>query len=121
MATNIKRPGPNVSLTLPVAALTASGDPVEVSDLHGIALTDIDADGNAVVRTAIAFTADLSVHAADNSGDLAVAVGDKLYYDAAETPDEVNKDVTNGKFIGYALETIAAGDTDTIEVGLVGG
>jgi predicted RecA/RadA family phage recombinase len=121
MATNIKRPGPNVSLTLPVPALTASGDIVEVSDLHGIALVDIDANGNAVVRTPIAFTADLLVTAKVNAGDSAVAIGNKLYYDAGETPDEVNKDVTAGKFIGYALGAITAGAAAIIEVGLVGG
>lgn len=118
MAKNILFPGHGVNMTLPVPAGTVSGDLVEIVDLHGVALTDRDADGNAVVKCPFAYVADLPVHAANNGGNSAVAVGDKLYYDAAETPDEINKDVTNGKGCGYALETITAGETDTIKVGV---
>ena len=121
MAKNIKRPGPNVTLTLPVPALTASGDVVEIVDLHGVALTDIDADGNASVRTALAFTADVTVTAKNHTVDSAVAIGDKLYYDASETPDEINKDSTDGKAFCFALEIVTAGESAEIEVGFMGG
>lgn len=118
MATNIIYPGHGVNLNLPVPAGTESGDPVEIVDLHGVALTDRDSDGNATVKCPFAYVADLLVTAKNNGGNSAVAVGDKLYYDAAETPDEINKDSTAGKAFGYALETITAGDSDTIKVGV---
>ena len=118
MATNLLFPGHGVNLNLPVPAGTASDDLVEIVDLHVLALTDRDGDGNATCRCPFAYVADLPVHAANNAGDSAVAIGDKLYYDAAEMPDEINKDGTNGKACGYALETITAGETDTIKVGV---
>lgn len=118
MANNILFPGHSVNLPLPVPVGTESGDLVEIVDLHGVALTDRDADGNATLKCPFAYVADLPVHAANNAGNSAVAIGDKLYYDAAETPDEINKDGTNGKACGYALETITAGETDTIKVGI---
>lgn len=119
MAKNIIYPGHSINLTLPVPAGTVSGNPVEIVDLHGVVLDDRDADGNATVKCPLAYVADLLVTAKNNGGNSAVAVGDKLYYDAAENPDELNKDVTNGKLFGYALETIGAGLTDTIKVGVV--
>lgn len=118
MAKNIIYPGHSVNLTLPVPAGTVSGSPVEIVDLHGVALDDRDSNGNSTVKCPFAYVADLPVTAKNNGGNSAVAVGDKLYYDAAETPDEINKDVTNGKLFGYALETVGAGLTDTIKVGV---
>lgn len=119
MATNIKYPGPGVTLRMTVGATVVSGDLVEFVDLHGVALTSYaSADGKADVKFPFMFVADLSVHAANNSGNVAVSIGDKLYYDAAETPDEINKDSTNGKAFGYALEAITSGETDTILVGI---
>ena len=118
MAKNIIYPGHSINLTLPVPAGTASGNPVEIVDLHGVVLDDRDADGNATVKCPFAYVADLLVTAKNNSGNSAVAVGDKLYYDAAENPDELNKDSTAGKAFGYALETIGAGLSDTIKVGV---
>jgi hypothetical protein len=61
-------------------------------------------------------TANLSVKGADGVGNSAVAVGDALYKDGTE----INKDVTNGKKIGYALGTVTSGATATIEVALTG-
>ncbi len=46
--------------------------------------------------------------------DSAVAIGDKLYID--DTEAQLNKDVTLGKFFGYALGTVVAGATTTIPV-----
>ena len=118
MAKNIIYPGHSINLTLPVSAGVTSGNLVEIVDLHGVALDDRDANGNATVMCPFAYVADLPVTAKNNGGNSAVAVGDKLYFDVAETPDEINKDVTNGKLIGYALETVGAGLTDTIKVGI---
>lgn len=46
--------------------------------------------------------------------DNAVAIGDKLYIDDAEA--QLNKDVTLGKFFGYALGTVTAGAASIIPV-----
>ena len=118
MATNIKVPGHSVTLRLAVSAGVVANDVVTFSDLSGIAITDRDADGYAMVQLPIAYVATLSVLAENNTVGSAVAVGDKLYNDTAETPDEINKDSTAGKPIGYALEAITSGATATIEVGI---
>ncbi len=62
----------------------------------------------------IGLTATLTVTGADGAGNSAVAVGNKLYKDGAE----INKDVTNGVFVGYALGTVTSGGTAVIEVAL---
>lgn len=119
MATNIKYPGPGVTLRMTVGATVVAGDLVEFVDLHGVAITSYSsADGKADVKFPFMFVADLSVHAYGASSGSAVAIGDKLYYDAGETPDEINKDSSNGKAFGYALEAIASEGTETILVGI---
>ena len=122
MATNRKRAAADY-LAVPVTNPTtpASGDPVRFGNITGVALTAKGDGGNAAADTTVDFSPavyDLSVKAVNDSGNSAVAVGDKLYYDAAETPDEINKDSTAGKAFGYALETITAGASDTIKVGV---
>lgn len=117
MADNIKYPGPGVSLNVAVPVNTVAGDPVEIVDLHGVAITDRDANGNAVVKFPFMFVADVTVEAVNNSTNSAVAIGDKLYYDTAATI-KINKDSTAGKGFGYALEAIDAGASDTIMVGV---
>lgn len=117
MADNIKYPGPGVSLNVAVPANTVSGDPVEIVDLHGVALTDRDSSGNATVKFPFMFVADVLVEAVNNSTGSAVAIGDKLYYDSAATI-KINKDSTAGKGFGYALETVTSGGSDTIQVGV---
>jgi predicted RecA/RadA family phage recombinase len=112
MATNIIVEGHATALNIPATG-KSSGDVVTNSDLSGIALTDADSDGKAIVKMPISFVAKLSVAAVGHAGNSAVAFGDKLYNDSGT----YNKDATDGKPIGYALGTVVAGDTDTIEVG----
>lgn len=108
-----------ICLRLPVGSTIVSGDPVEIVSLHGVAETSYDAaDGKAMVRMpGITDVADLPVNAIDGSGNSAIAIGDKLYYVSGDTPKISKK--TSGKLIGYALETVVAGSTDTINVALV--
>lgn len=101
-------------VTLPVPEGTASGDPVLVGGLAGVALVDRDSDGNSEVSIKGGPVYALSVKAVDSSGNSAVAKGDKLYYDAADTP-VLSKDTT-GTFYGYAYGVINAGSTATIDV-----
>lgn len=101
-------------LYLPVPAGVVSGDPVVVGQMPGVALTDRDADGNATVDFGGVYN--LSVQAIDEVGNSAVAVGDIIYYNAADVP-KLNKKNTGVRF-GYALEAVAAGATATIAVKL---
>ena len=109
----------SVTYRLAVGATIVSGDPVEIVDLHGIAITDYNeptADGKATVElNGVQAVYDVLVEAVNNSGNTAVAIGDTIYYDTAATI-KLNKDVTNGKKFGYALEAITSGSSDTIYV-----
>lgn len=116
MATNqIFKDGDVLSIAATLPATPASGGPVLVGQLPGVALTDERSDGT----TSIAFKGvfDLSVEGANNAGNVAVAAGDILYYDTAATV-KINKDNTNGVRFGYALEAVSSGATATIRVKL---
>jgi predicted RecA/RadA family phage recombinase len=94
-------------LNLPVIAGTVSGMGAVVgSYLHGVAQTDRDAAGYAVLDCGPAVY-DLPVYPWDGSGASAVTVGDALYWDTALTPDNLDKNAA-GVFFGFALEAIAA-------------
>jgi hypothetical protein len=109
-----------VTLRMTVGSGVVAGDLVEFVDLHGVAVTSYAAvDGKAdVLLPGVMTVAALSVTAKNNSTGSAVAIGDKLYYDAGETPDEINKDSTAGKACGYALSAVDSGATATINVAL---
>jgi predicted RecA/RadA family phage recombinase len=114
MATNYVQEGRRLFLT--VGTGVKSGDPVVVGQIAGVALIDADASGMATVDTQGVYS--LSVKAVDSAGNSAVAVGDAIYYVDADTPKLSKKDT--GVLFGYALETIAAGQTATIKVKLKG-
>lgn len=94
-------------------ATPASGDPVLIGQIPGVALTAEGADGETTVALDGVFT--LSVKGEQAAGAVAVAIGDILYYEAGQTPP-VNKDATNGVRFGYALGTVGSGATATIRV-----
>jgi predicted RecA/RadA family phage recombinase len=109
-------------LTVAVAAGTVSGDPVMYGERPGVAEYDRDTDGQATVDFGGVYS--LSVKAVDNSGtehasaNVAVAAGDKIYYQAAagETPAYLSKEDFTGKFFGYAHGTVTSGATAAIPV-----
>jgi hypothetical protein len=102
-----------VQVALPVAVGVLSGDVVVVgAALTGLAITDRDSTGYATVRIACPYTFTTTVTGADNAGNSAVAIGDRLYKDGAE----VNKDATNGKLCGLALGVVSSGGSAVIEV-----
>lgn len=104
-------------LTLKLAAATGSaGDPYVNGFIKGVLIDDSDGT-NASVMTEFTAVVDLTVEAKNGVGNSAVAVGDKLYYDSAETI-KINKDATNGKYYGIALETVSSGSSGVIRVGL---
>lgn len=118
MSTNIvKEPGWRLSVACSDPTTPSAGDPVRYGELIGIAETDESAGGNDSGETSVYFgpcVADLSVKGVDDSGNSAVAVGDSLFYVDADTPKISKK--ASGYFVGYALEAIGSGSTDTINV-----
>lgn len=115
MAKNIVLdPGEQFSATCTDPATPASGDPVLVGQIPGVALTDERTDGTTTITTR--GIADVSVKAIDGVGNSAVAAGDLVYYVVADTP-KLSKKNTGVRF-GYALEAVTAGSTATIRVKL---
>lgn len=106
-------------LVHPVQAdgLVNGGDQIVAGTLTGVAEFDAAAttDVITIVRKGIVTVPVTGVNAGGNS---AVAVGDKLYIDAAAAA-AVNKKVANQPF-GIALAAVGAGATATIEVLLTG-
>lgn len=97
-------------------ATPASGDPVLVGQIPAVATTDERADGTTSVDTEGVWL--LAVEGKDAANaNIAVAAGDILYYDAANTV-KLNKDNTNGVRFGYALAAVTSGATATIRVKL---
>lgn len=108
--------GDQLSLAATNPTTPASGDPVIVGQLPGVALTTETADGNTTIK--FDGVADLSVKAVTTAASgSAVAVGDILYYVPANTP-KLSKAVGDSGAVrfGYALEAITSGSTDTIRV-----
>lgn len=92
-------------------ATPASGDPVILGQIPGVALIDENTDGNTVIDTGGVYN--LSVKGT-NGANTAIAAGDIIYYVAANTP---KLSVTNtGVRFGYALDPVSSGATTTIRV-----
>lgn len=120
MATNMTfADGDQLSVICSAPATPGSGDPVLFGQRPGVALTDERSDGTTTVKFSGVFL--LEVEGANNAGNVAVAAGDILYYDAAATV-KINKDNTNGVRFGYAGDgsasgnLVASGATGTIPV-----
>lgn len=117
MATNrVFHDGRQLSLVCSDPATPASGDPVIVGSIPGVALTKEGEGGNASTATTVdtAGVYELSVKGIDGSGNSAVAVGDILYYVTGDTP-KLSKKNTGVRF-GYALGTVGSSATATIAV-----
>ena len=100
-------------------ATPASGDPVRVGTIVGVAVTKEGEGGNISTETTIETEGvfNLSVKAVNAGGNSAVVIGDKIYYVDADTP-KLSKKVA-GALFGKALAAINAGDTATIPVMLI--
>ena len=108
-------------LQLPVLANVVAGAAVVVGGIHGIAETSYNpTTGRATVKVKPSSAWNMSVQAissltASPQTGSAVAIGDSLY--ASGSPEIISKD-SGGTLIGYALETITSGTTQTIKVWL---
>lgn len=113
MATNIIfEDGSQLDLVCTHPTTPASGGPVRIGVLTGVALGAERADGKTTVK--LNGVADLSVKGVDGNGDAAVVVGDVLYYDDDDAFLS-KKDSGNTRF-GVALEAVTSGATATIRV-----
>lgn len=113
MANNIIfEDGVQLQLAATDPATPASGDPVLVGQLPGVALIAEAADGLTTIKTDGVAT--LSVKGIDGSGNSAVAAGDIIYYVTGDTP-KLSKKATGVRF-GYALETVNSAATKSIRV-----
>lgn len=121
MATNIIfEPGYKQSVVCSNPTTPASGDPVRVGKLTGIALTDEGDGGNEATETSVDFgplVADLVVD--DNEGT-GIAVGDPIYYhDTGTGTGSVHLNNTAAgadAFFGIAQEVVGANATTLINV-----
>ncbi len=119
MAQNFVQKGHAINAAASDPVSPISGDPVLVGTIAGVALTKKGEGGNAATDTTIATEGvfNLSVKGVDGAGNIAVAVGDKIYYVVADTP-KLSKKAT-GALYGKALGTVALGGTATIPVLLI--
>ncbi len=90
-----------------------SGGPVRFGSLTGVANTDKRTDG----LTSVDFGPtvwNLSVKGVNDSGNVAIAAGDPLYYVDADTPKLSAKQ--SGVLFGFANAAVTSGATTTIQV-----
>lgn len=103
--------GTQIALAATDPTTPASGDPVLVGQIPGVALITEAADGLTTIKTDGVAT--LSVKGT-NGSNAAIAAGDILYYVTANTPKL--SVTTSGVRFGYALEAVTSGATSTIRV-----
>lgn len=104
-----------VNLHLAVASSILSGAPLMVGGMPFVATTDYSAvDAKASVDGEGAFN--LSVKGVNDAGNVAVAVGDAIYYVAGDTVKLSKKE--SGQLFGFALGVVLTSATTVIEVRL---
>lgn len=101
---------------LAVPSGVVSGDPVQLGNLTGVATFDRDSAGKSVVDFQGSYT--LSVKGVNDAGNVAVAVGDALYFTLGDTPRLSKK--ASGTLFGFAQGIVLTSATTSIEVTLVG-
>jgi hypothetical protein len=106
---------PNVAV--PVG--TVDGDPLVLGLATGMvpAVADGDRNADGVTTANLQGSYDLTVKAIDAGGNSAVAVWDAIYFVDADTP-KLSKKAT-GVLFGFAMSTLLAGATGTVEVKLL--
>lgn len=113
MASNVKfDSGGNLRRELTVGASQVKGSTLLLSQMPVFLLENSDSSNLASCILPGSLIVEDVVTGANVGGNSAVAIGDRLYKDGTE----INKDVTNGVFIGFALATVASGGTGTIQI-----
>lgn len=113
MAVNVKYDtGALVRKEMTVGASQVDGSTILISQMPVFLLQDSDSANKATCILPGTLVVEDVVTGANAGGNSAVAIGDRLYKDGTE----INKDVTNGTFIGFALATVGSGLTGTIQI-----
>ncbi len=112
MAQNFVSKGHAINAAASDPAEPKSGDPCVVGTIAGVAETDEGAGGNKAGESTIATKGIFAIPVKGTNGAIPIAVGlgERLYYTAA---DGVCKDTT-GVLYGKALGTVELGDPDPI-------
>lgn len=97
----------------PGDGLINSEQPFVVGELSGVAQIDAAAT-TSEVPGAVTGVWNLECVGKNDAGNVAIAKGDKIYYDPAVP--ELNKDNVNGSPFGIALGAVTSGATATIPV-----
>ena len=112
MATNFKHKGK--VLTVPTVSGAESGDAFVVgSYMPGVLISDAETASPYEAPVRVEGVFELSCKANNGSGDVAISVGDALYWTDKDTP--LDKD-SSEDFFGIALEAVDSGETETINV-----
>lgn len=106
---NFVQKGEVIDVVGPTGGLL-SGAPAVFGVLPGVAVGNIAQGEKGSIATRGVFN--LSVTGVNNSGNSAVAFGDKVYMDSGV----INKDNVDGVSFGVALGVVAAGSTAVIPV-----
>lgn len=115
--TLVHKDGDRISVAVTHPTTPASGDPVRLGTLPGIALTNERADGT----TSVALKGIFNV-LVDDDAATGIAIGARLYYQDTPTGSpatSVNNNATTPEAVfGYALGTVATNATTVIPVRL---
>lgn len=104
---NYIQPGKSIDITVPSGG-TISGKIIVIGSLIGVASVTAAEGAVAAIQTE-------GVFALDKVSALAIAVGDKLYFDAATKL--VNKTSSGNTLVGIAV-AVAANPSDTVDTKL---
>lgn len=120
-ATNeVFKPGNNLVLVCSHPAAPASGDPVRIGKMTGVAVLNEGEGGVAATETVVDVGSGVYDILVDDNGGTGIAVGDPLFYHDTGTgtpATSVNNSPTAADaFFGYALEPVSANATTTIRV-----
>jgi len=91
------------------------GDALVVGDIIGVAKIDADAATDYIPIDTEGIW-NLSVVATDNTGNIAVAIGNKLYINTSTAALSKDHNGNTAKFFGYALGAVGSGETCVIPV-----
>lgn len=118
MAQNYVQPGRQINAVPTAPAAPLSGIAVLVGTIAGVALTNCGEGGNVVGACTIATKGvfNLPVHGHDGTDPVAIANGDRLYYDSVI--EEINANMAGAPF-GKSLGTVVEDATTTIPVLLI--
>ncbi|KAB2865096.1 MAG: hypothetical protein F9K46_04065 [Anaerolineae bacterium] len=113
MATNVVNDsGATIRKKMTVGASQVKNSVILLNEMPVFLLEDADSSNKATCVLPGTMVVDLAVVGANGAGNIAVAVGHRIYKDGTE----YNRDSTNGTLFGYALGAVNSGATTTIPV-----